>query len=103
MLVVAGDHFVYARARAKELPKDTSLRDFVKGSATREDKLAALDCELSFGLVRLGSVPWQVVYSTLPSREGKTVEALPDKTWTVEADTFTPEEHELIFASVPRR
>ena len=103
MLVVAGDHFVYARARAVDLPQGVSLRKFVAGDASRDQKLAALDCELSFGFVRLGSVPWEVKYSTLPWKEGVSVEALPEKSWVVEVDTFTPEEHALIFAGAPRK
>jgi hypothetical protein len=68
LLAVAGDHFVYARARANPLPTADSLSDAIaKNHATRDVVIAYLDCEISYGTTR----GWQVEHSTLPWREGK--------------------------------
>lgn len=68
LLAVAGDHFVYARARANPLPPADSLGDAIaKRGATRDVVIAYLDCEISYGTTR----GWQVERSTLPWREGK--------------------------------
>lgn len=68
VLAVAGDHFVYARARARVLPRATSLADAIASShATRETIVAFLDCEISYGTAH----DWRIEHSTLPWREGK--------------------------------
>jgi hypothetical protein len=68
LLAVAGDHFVYARARTAPLPAADSLSDAIaRTHATREQIIAYLDCELSHGTTR----SWQIEHSTLPWREGK--------------------------------
>ena len=68
LLAVAGDHFVYARARASALPAGDSITDVIaKIHATRETIIAYLDCEISYGTTR----GWQIEHSTLPWREGK--------------------------------
>lgn len=68
VLSVAGDHFVYARARAIALPAATSLAEAIAAShATRETILAFLDCEISYGTTR----DWRIEHSTLPWREGE--------------------------------
>jgi len=74
-LVVTGDHFVYARNRARELPKAESFKKLFEDThPTREEKIAMLDCELSYGLVRGNARPWQILRSTLPWREGVSLE-----------------------------
>jgi hypothetical protein len=68
LLAVAGDHFVYARARAAPLPAADSLADAIAEThATRETIIAYLDCEISYGTTH----GWQIERSTLPWREGK--------------------------------
>ncbi len=113
ILLVAGDHFVYARNRAKDLPAAASLEALV-ASAERAQVLAYLDCELSHGLVRGGASPWLIDLSTLPWREGSRLEfadeisvgpdgapvgSAPPATWTVPVNTMTPEDLRVIFAS----
>lgn len=68
LLAVVGDHFVYARNRARDLPPADSLAALAH---SRADMLELLDCELSYGHVRGGRVPWEIRYSTLPWREGE--------------------------------
>jgi hypothetical protein len=68
LLAVAGDHFVYARARATALPAADSITDLIaKTHATRESIIGFLDCEISYGSTR----GWRIVHSTLPWHEGK--------------------------------
>lgn len=68
LLAVAGDHFVYARARATALPAGASISEAIaRTHATREQIIAYLDCEISYGTVR----GWQIERSTLPWQEGK--------------------------------
>jgi hypothetical protein len=68
LLVVAGRHFMYARARAVALPAGGSLTELIERThATREAIIAWLDCEISFGTVR----GWQIERSTLPWRQGQ--------------------------------
>lgn len=68
LLAVAGDHFVYARARAAPLPAADSISDAIaKTHATREAIIAYLDCEVSYGATR----GWRIERSTLPWREGE--------------------------------
>jgi hypothetical protein len=68
LLAVAGDHFVYARARAAALPAGASLSEAIaRTHATRAMIIAYLDCELSYGTVR----GWQIERSTLLWQEGR--------------------------------
>jgi len=68
LLAVAGEHFVYARARTTELPAGASLSDAIaRMHMTRETIIAYLDCEISYGTVH----GWQIEHSTLPWQEGK--------------------------------
>jgi hypothetical protein len=68
VLSVAGNHFVYARARASALPAAQSIADAIAQTrATREIIIAFLDCEISFGT----TPDWRVERSTLPWQEGK--------------------------------
>lgn len=74
ILSVAGDHFIYARNRAEDLPMADSLAAlFTKQQYSRSQILAALDCEVSHGFVRGGRKPWEVQFSTLPFKEQQTL------------------------------
>jgi len=68
LLAVAGEHFVYARARSTALPAAESISEAIaRTHATRETIIAYLDCEISYGTVS----GWQIERSTLPWQEGK--------------------------------
>lgn len=112
MLVVAGDHFLYARDRASDLPAAKSLTELA-ATASREQLLAYLDCELSHGLVRGGTMPWQIEHSTLPWREGKPLElalaltldpsgalvarGADGEAWTIPINTLPVEDLRVLF------
>jgi hypothetical protein len=75
ILAVAGDHFIYARNRAADLPLAGSMGDLIRTKQySRKQVLAALDCEVSHGFVAGGRVPWEVQFSTLPFREHKALQ-----------------------------
>jgi hypothetical protein len=111
LLAVAGEHFVYARARATALPAAASISEAIaRTHATRETIIAYLDCEISFGRVR----GWQIEHSTLPWQEGKRL-AFADRiaidaqgrpaarqisageAWSFPAQTFTTAELRAMF------
>jgi len=72
ILSVVGDHFVYARNRAVDLPMAPSFAALVeKEKPSREVLLEWLDLEVSHGFVLGGSFPWEIQFSTLPDREGE--------------------------------
>ena len=112
-LVVAGDHFVYARNRAHDLPRADSLgKLFAATHPTRAQMIEMLDCEVSYGVIRGGNRPWQIVSSTLPWREGVTLEfpqelelrgdslaprAPRDEAWTIPNNTFDADELRLLW------
>jgi hypothetical protein len=85
ILVVAGDHFLYARDRKKSLEPAKSLHQLwqLRGFS-RERLIRYLDCEFSYGRVRAGKKTWEIYLSTLPFKEGQALfapgemEALPD-------------------------
>lgn len=67
LLVVAGEHFVYAQARATPLPPGASLTELIaRTHATRAQIIGYLDCEFSYGT----TAQWRIARSTLPWREG---------------------------------
>lgn len=75
IFTVVGDHFVYARNRAEDLPRADSLADLIQQTnASRKQILAWLDCELSHGFVLGGGKPWEIQFSTLPWKQGQTCE-----------------------------
>ena len=85
ILVVAGDHFLYARGRKKALEPAKSLHHLLQlRGINRERLIRYLDCEFSYGLVRGGRTPWEIYLSTFPFREGERLiapgemEVLPD-------------------------
>jgi|SRR6185436_19775506 len=112
MLVVTGDHFLYARNRGSDLPAAKSLTELAAG-ASREQLLAYLDCELSHGLVQGGGVPWQIDHSTLPWREGThlafvdaltvgptgalAAPAAAGETWTIPINTLAADDLRVLF------
>lgn len=68
LLAVAGEHFIYARARAVPLPPGASLAELIARTHPPRDTLIAyLDCEFSYGTMR----GWQIEHSTLPWQQGK--------------------------------
>jgi hypothetical protein len=74
ILVVAGDHFLYARGRKHSLEPAKSLNHlFQIKDFTREQMIRYLDCEFSYGRVRSGTEPWEIFLSTLPFKEGQTL------------------------------
>lgn len=114
VLLVTGDHFAYARNRPKDLPAGGSLKELIASShATGEAVRDYLDCELSHGYVRGANIPWEIVNSTLPWREGRGLE-LPDRivvdaagrlsalpaageTWTFPVNTMGAEDLRVLF------
>ena len=68
LVVVAGDHFIYARNRRARIPGFGNLADMLRRA---RDPLALLDAEFSYGRRRGGRVPWEVLLSTIPMREGR--------------------------------
>jgi hypothetical protein len=114
-LVVVGDQFVYARNRVTELPKAASLDALLESThATREQTIEYLDCELSVGRVRGGSVLWEIESSTLPWREGRHLDFIDDITtpdggaplaprkvgdeqWTIPINTLSRQELKALF------
>jgi len=75
LLAVAGAHFVYARARPTALPAAASISEAIATRhATRDQIIAFLDCEISYGSV----AGWQIERSTLPWRQGQRL-ALADR------------------------
>ena len=117
MLIVVGDHFVYARNRTRDLPDAPSLTELVATThATRAQIIEMLDCELSYGLVRSGRVAWEVRLSTLPWREGRVLEFASEvvigptviprpraprigEVWTVPVNTMTQEDLTAMFGA----
>ena len=117
MLIVVGDHFVYARNRTRDLPDAPSLTELVATThATRAQIIEMLDCELSYGLVRSGRVAWEVRLSTQPWREGEALEFASEvvigptviprpraprigEAWTVPVNTMTQEELTAMFGA----
>lgn len=72
ILSVAGDHFIYARNRAFDLPMADSMAELIRQQGyNRHQIIAVLDCEVSHGFVLGGRYPWEVQFSTLPFREQK--------------------------------
>ena len=112
LLAVAGVHFVYARARDTPLPAALSIRDAIaRTHATRDQIIAYLDCEISYGRVS----DWQIERSTLPWQQGKRLGfadqiaidasgqprsrgAEPGELWSLPVNTMTQAELEALFA-----
>jgi hypothetical protein len=115
LLLIVGDHFVYARNRSADLPQAESLDSLIAVThATRSQIISYLDCEFSTGLVRGGTMPWAIQQSTLPWREGKRLDfaaaiVVDDagnlaprvgtaEHWTTPVNTLTLAERRALFA-----
>lgn len=113
---VAGDHFIYARNRAFDLPMANSMADLIKKEKyKRKQILAILDLEVSHGFVLGGRVPWEVQFSTLPFKENKPLDfasqivvdpksgqlspksAAPDLIWSFPINTLDVEDLLVLF------
>jgi hypothetical protein len=115
ILTVVGDQFVFARNRARDLPQADSLVELVaKTHPSRDQLVEILDCEFSYGIVHGGRVPWEVRFSTLPWREGKSLAFIDDVTidgggapkprtpvagesWTAPVNTFARDDLKALF------
>ncbi|RCX24769.1 hypothetical protein [Thioalbus denitrificans] len=74
-LVVVGDWFMYARERGWRPPQAPDLAHLVDAAPERRALLLRLaDFEISFGLRRGGMGPWEIRLSTLPFREGRSLD-----------------------------
>lgn len=74
ILVVAGNHFLYARGRNYRLNPMKSLNHLLQsGVFSREQVIGYLDCEFSYGRIRGGRKPWEISLSTLPFKEGHSI------------------------------
>jgi hypothetical protein len=96
LFVLTGDHFIYARNRARGLPAAESLDALVR-AATRDEVLAYLACEVSYGMARGGRYPWEIVRSTLPWREGTRIDVRPGGAWTTVLDTLEASDRGKLF------
>jgi hypothetical protein len=73
-LVTLGNVFLFARDRRPPLAGAANLAALLPdGRPHRPTLLDLLDCELSFGRCRGGSVPWEISLSTLPHRQGQSL------------------------------
>lgn len=73
-LVVLGNVFLFARDRRPPLALAPNLAALAPdGYERRAALLSLLDCEISFGRCRGGTLPWQILLSTLPFREGRSL------------------------------
>lgn len=73
-LVIGGNVFFFVRDTRPPLATAANLAALAPdGGERRAALLALLDCEISFGRCRGGSVPWEITLSTLPWREGQSL------------------------------
>jgi hypothetical protein len=76
-LVVVDNLFVYARNRAKDLPVAKSFDALIAATKpSREQLIGYLECEFSIGHVKAGGAPWVIEKSTLPWRQGQSLDFL---------------------------
>lgn len=68
-LIAAGDAFLYARGRAKPLPRNTTLGRLLDSANSLPEAQMLFDCEISFG--RKDSEGWRIERSSLPFRQGQ--------------------------------
>ena len=89
-LYVAGEHAIYARNRAVDLPSAKTLLELARDAKYERDRLQELvNCEFSYGRRRQPGGDFKVEVSTLPWREGELlgvlwVDALASKAVNVE-------------------
>jgi hypothetical protein len=78
-LVVVGNQFVYVRNRSMDLPAAESFEALIEARHPSRAQIEAyLDCEFSVGRVQGGSVPWEIQRSTLPWREGGSLDFIAE-------------------------
>ena len=71
-LVTCGDYFIYICDRRQHLPANTTLLDLLHARPDEEIETTSqeyLNCEVSLGRIRSGSVAWEIQQSTLPWKE----------------------------------
>ncbi|HMG54346.1 MAG TPA: hypothetical protein VK601_12710 [Kofleriaceae bacterium] len=111
LLAVAGQRFVYARARSHPLPAGESLTELIaRNHPGRDALLAWLDCEISYGAAH----DWRIESSTLPWLQGKRLvfadllaigadgrpfarAPSPGEQWSFPVDTLPPDERLAMF------
>jgi hypothetical protein len=111
LLAVAGQRFLYARARSRALPAGTSLTEIItRVKPGRDFVIAWLDCEVSYGITH----GWWIEYSTLPWQQGKRLPFAdliaigtdgqpyvkapsPGEQWTFPVNTLPPDELVAMF------
>src|SRR3990167_1212388 len=76
-LLVCGVYFAFVRSRGAALPAGASLVSLVAAAQQAQERVALLDCELSFGRCDGAAPNWRIELSTLPLREGATLFAEP--------------------------
>ncbi|SDS53094.1 hypothetical protein SAMN05216271_2126 [Halopseudomonas sabulinigri] len=67
-LLRAGDYFMFAADRPLRLSTRRSLLQYLHDSSRDAELL--LSCELTFGRIQGGELPWHILYSTLPAATG---------------------------------
>ena len=112
LLVVSGQHFMYARERKRDLPPGKSMVELI--ARTRPDRSTImwyLDCEISYG----NTHGWWVENSTLPWLQGKrlpfadrigigsdgqpiAIAPLHGEVWSFPVNTLEPDELQALFA-----
>ena len=91
LLLVAGDYFVFARNRTRDLPRAASLASLIASTRpSRAQIVQYLDCELSFGRVRGGAIAWEILRSTLPWREAQRLEFVDELKVVAEGNRVLP-------------
>jgi len=71
-LFVAGEHAIYARDRAVDLPSDKTLLELARDAECDPDRLRQLvDCEFSYARRAQSGGDYHIEVSTLPWREGQ--------------------------------
>jgi hypothetical protein len=74
-LYVAGDHAIYARNRRVNLPSNKTLLELARDAQYDRHRLEELvDCEFSYARRAQTGDDYDIVVSTLPWREGKSLE-----------------------------
>jgi hypothetical protein len=69
IIVRVGDRFMYARARAFDLPSGLDLRQHIRTVPALHEAQDLIDCEISSG--QIGADGWRIEHSSLPFKEGQ--------------------------------
>jgi hypothetical protein len=73
-LYIAGEHAIYARNRKVTLPSHKTLLELAQDARYERDRLEELvDCEFSYAHRAQAGDDYNIVVSTLPWREGKSL------------------------------